>query len=69
MARNLSDCSGVTRRNFVQAGLLGAGGLGLADLMKLKAEASIPAKQQDTNVILFWLSGGPGHMETWDPKP
>jgi hypothetical protein len=20
-------------------------------------------------VILFWLSGGPGHMETWDPKP
>src|SRR4029079_11872093 len=19
--------------------------------------------------ILFWLSGGPGHMETWDPKP
>ncbi|WP_278470636.1 DUF1501 domain-containing protein [Gimesia maris] len=69
MARNLSDCSGVTRRNFVQAGLLGAGGLGLADLMKLKAEASISAKQQDTNVILFWLSGGPGHMETWDPKP
>lgn len=69
MARNLSDCSGVSRRNFVQAGLLGAGGLGLADLMKLKAEASISAKQQDTNVILFWLSGGPGHMETWDPKP
>lgn len=20
-------------------------------------------------VILLWLSGGPGHMETWDPKP
>jgi hypothetical protein len=20
-------------------------------------------------VILFWMSGGPGHMETWDPKP
>ena len=20
-------------------------------------------------MILFWLSGGPGHMETWDPKP
>ena len=23
----------------------------------------------DTSVILIWLSGGPGHMETWDPKP
>ena len=24
---------------------------------------------QGRSVILFWLSGGPGHMETWDPKP
>lgn len=65
----LTNCEGVSRRNFVQAGLLGAGGLGLADLLKLKAEGAIHPKQQDTSVILFWLSGGPGHMETWDPKP
>ena len=26
-------------------------------------------KPRDTNVILIWCSGGPGHMETWDPKP
>lgn len=63
------NCEGVSRRSFVQAGLLGAGGLGIADLLKLKAEGAINQKQQDTNVILFWLSGGPGHMETWDPKP
>lgn len=61
-----SDCSGATRRNFVQAGLLGLGGLGLADLFRLRAADPCPA---DTAVILFWMSGGPGHMETWDPKP
>jgi hypothetical protein len=22
-----------------------------------------------TNVILFWLSGGPSHIDMWDPKP
>jgi hypothetical protein len=68
-SRYLTDCDGVTRRSFVQAGLLGAGGLGIADLLKLKAQGAINKKQQETNVILFWLSGGPGHMETWDPKP
>src|SRR5581483_9152090 len=62
-----SDCTGVTRRNFLQAGVLGLGGLSLADLGRLRAAA--PAKARDTSVILFWLSGGPGHMETWDPKP
>jgi hypothetical protein len=62
-----SDCSGVTRRNFLQAGVLGLGGLSLAELGRLRAAA--PAAARDTSVILFWLSGGPGHMETWDPKP
>jgi uncharacterized protein (DUF1501 family) len=62
-----SDCTGLTRRNFLQAGVLGLGGLSLADLGRLRAAA--PAGPRDTSVILFWLSGGPGHMETWDPKP
>lgn len=61
-----SDCTGITRRNFLQAGVLGLGGLSLAGLQRLQAASST---RRDTNVILFWLSGGPGHMETWDPKP
>jgi hypothetical protein len=55
-----SDCSGVTRRNFLQAGVLGLGGLSLADLVRLQADT--PTAARDTSVILFWLSGGPGHM-------
>ena len=58
----------VSRRSFVQAGMLGAGGLGLSELLNLRAQASRP-QDRKTSVILFWLSGGPGHMETWDPKP
>ena len=61
-----TECTGLTRRSFVQAGVLGVGGLGLADLFRLRATAS---GGDDTSVILVWLSGGPGHMETWDPKP
>lgn len=63
------DCEGTNRRNFLQAGLLGIGGLTLADVLKLRASAAPGVTKRETNVILLWLSGGPGHMETWDPKP
>lgn len=58
----------VNRRSFVQAGVLGVGGLGLHQCLRARAEAA-SEQRRNTNVILFWLSGGPGHMETWDPKP
>lgn len=61
------DKRGLTRRSFVQGGILGVGGLTLAELLHAKARANEPVR--DTAVVLFWLSGGPGHMETWDPKP
>jgi hypothetical protein len=60
------DCDGVTRRSFLQAGVLGLGGLTLPGLQRLRAEGVV---DRGRSVILFWLSGGPGHMETWDPKP
>lgn len=59
----------MSRRAFVRAGALGVGGLSLADLLKLRAEGAATGAARDTSVILLWLSGGPGHMETWDPKP
>ncbi len=59
------DATPITRRSFLQAGALG--GLTLSSFARLRAESRLPKK--DTNVILFWMSGGPGHMETWDPKP
>src|SRR5262245_28013923 len=65
-----SDCTGATRRSFLQAGVLGVGGLALGDYLRPQEteEYRVP-HVKDASVILFWMSGGPGHMETWDPKP
>ncbi|MCA8990494.1 MAG: DUF1501 domain-containing protein [Planctomycetaceae bacterium] len=70
------DCEGLVRRSFVQAGVLGLAGLALPEFLQLKAQAAPntlhprpPVTRNDTSVILIWMSGGPGHHETWDPKP
>ena len=71
--RPATDCEGWSRRNFVQAGVLGLGGLTLPQFLARSAAAAgqprlIPGCE-GTSVILLWMSGGPGHHETWDPKP
>jgi uncharacterized protein (DUF1501 family) len=55
------------RRSFVKAGLLGAAGLSLSDL--LRAEDSGKANSRVNSVILLWMRGGPSHIDMWDPKP
>jgi hypothetical protein len=58
---------GITRRSFVQAGMLGS--LSLGSLLRLQSAQPARPRVDEPAVILFWMSGGPGHMETWDPKP
>src|SRR5262245_53272936 len=63
-------CDGLTRRSFLRAGALGAAGLALPDLFRLRAAASEAGRPtRDTAVILVWLDGGPTHMEMYDLKP
>lgn len=69
-------CPGpLSRRSFLHHGALAGAGLSLADLLRLRAEASSrdasqpAAEALDTSVILIWLPGGPPHMETYDMKP
>ncbi len=67
-----TNCSGVSRRDFIQVGLGGVLGLGLCDLLRLKANAAQPPAARsgkNVNCILIWLDGGPSHYETFDPKP
>jgi hypothetical protein len=67
-----TNCSGVSRRDFIQVGLGGVLGLGLCDLLRLKANAAQPPvarSGKNVNCILIWLDGGPSHYETFDPKP
>jgi hypothetical protein len=60
-----------TRRSFLQAGFMAMGGLGLGDVLRMRAaaKASPTQPETDTAVILIWLQGGPSHMETYDLKP
>jgi Protein of unknown function (DUF1501) len=60
-----------TRRWFLQSGLAGLAGLSLADTLRLQAASSgSDLRNRDPrSVILFWLSGGPSHIDMWDPKP
>lgn len=57
-----------SRRWFLQTGLAGIGGLSLAQTLKLQAQAGTAGGDRKS-VILFWLSGGPSHLDMWDPKP
>src|SRR5437660_6348422 len=56
------------RRSFLKAGVLGAAGLSLAQLLRLEARAA-PASARRTSVIILWMRGGPSHIDMWDPKP
>ncbi len=57
-----------SRRSFISAGSLGFLGLSLKEYLAA-AEAKAPSKATANSVILFWLEGGPSHIDTWDPKP
>jgi uncharacterized protein (DUF1501 family) len=57
------------RRSFLQAGMLGATGLSLAELLRSEARASTPHDTRKNNVIILWMRGGPSHIDMWDPKP
>ena len=75
--RPLGLCDGTTRREWLRAGSLGLAGLSLPELLRARAAAapssasrgSGAAFGQAKSVILFFLTGGPPHQETWDCKP
>jgi len=63
------NCEGTTRRDFMKVGSLGLGALTLPHLLRARAEAAADGSSvKDTSVIWLWLSGGPTHVETFDPK-
>jgi hypothetical protein len=64
--RPVRFCDGLTRRDFLRVGSLGAGAaaLTLADL-----QAAPTAAGADTHCILLFLVGGPSQLDTWDLKP
>lgn len=61
-------CDDISRRDFLQVGALGLGGLTLADLLRLRASGR-DATRRSKAVIVVYLFGGPSHVDTYDMKP
>ncbi len=57
-----------SRRSFVTVGSLGFLGLSLREVLSAAATSASPVPGKAKAVILFWLEGGPSHVDTWDPK-
>ena len=69
-SRRFTDCADQQRRDFLKVGALGLTGLMLPDLWRGRmAAAESGLEIKDTSVIWLFLSGGPTHFETFDPKP
>src|ERR1051326_4005616 len=68
-SRRFTNCAGVNRRDFLRVGALGATGLTLSNLLRARAAGASGTDAKDTTVIWLFLSGGPTHFETFDPKP
>ena len=64
--KKVEFCDGLTRRDFLRAGVLSAGavGLSLAELAQAGTDSA-----SDINCIVLFLVGGPSHLDTFDPKP
>jgi hypothetical protein len=59
-------CSGVTRRQVLQVGSLGLGGLTLPQL--LRAEQAAGITQSRKSVIMIYMCGAPSHQDMYDLK-
>jgi hypothetical protein len=62
-------CDGVTRRDFLQVGALGAIGLSLPQLMALQAQGAVGKEHDRRSVVMIFNLGAPSQLDTWDMKP
>lgn len=67
------NCQGISRREILQVGGLGVLGLTLADWWAARNAQANPSNPitstREPSCIFVFLSGGPSHLETFDPKP
>jgi len=69
--RSAPRCDGVSRRDFLRVGALGAIGLSLPQLLQAEAQArgGRRSRTRARSVILVYLGGGLSHHDSFDPKP
>jgi hypothetical protein len=62
-------CNGVTRRDFLQVGSLGAIGLSLPQYLAAAEQGLVDDRHADRACILIFNLGAPSHLDTFDMKP
>ncbi|WP_437192672.1 DUF1501 domain-containing protein [Planctomicrobium sp. SH527] len=62
-------CNGVTRRDFLQVGALGAIGLGLPQYLAAKEAGQVKDGQDNRSCIMIFNLGAPSHIDLFDMKP
>ena len=66
---SITTCDGLTRRDFLQVGALGALGLGLPQAMGSTESRAAPSADNGRSCILIFNLGAPSQLDTWDLKP
>ena len=61
-------CDGVARREILRWGALGAG-LSLASYLRIAGAGEVSKSAKAKSAIFIHLTGGPSHIDTFDPKP
>ncbi len=62
-------CDGISRRDFLQVGTLGAIGLSLPDLLAAQAQGAVAKDHDEKSVIMIFNLGAPSQLDTFDMKP
>lgn len=62
-------CNGVTRRDFLQVGALGAIGLGLPQYLAAKEAGQVKDGHDNRSCIMIFNLGAPSHIDLFDMKP
>ena len=69
MARH-RQCDGISRRDALRVGVLGAaGGLTMSNYLRMADAGELNAKASANAAIFIELPGGPSHIDTFDLKP
>ena len=66
---SITTCDGVTRRDFLQVGTLGALGFSMAQYAAAKAAGNVGDRAGEKACILIFNLGAPSQLDTFDMKP
>src|SRR4051812_11769878 len=66
---SVTTCDGISRRDFLQVGTLGAIGLSMSKFAQLQAMGAVAKGNDEKSCIMIFNLGAPGQIDTWDMKP